>query len=292
MDVPTERASLRQKILTTVDPRLDSPITGYVYSDWTTDRGDDNYCFYVGKGTQSRVRKLHRNMYHDSIAAKHGCKRVIEAQFTTERELLLREIDLIEERGTYIVENDRGSNLTLGGEGSHGYRYTAEQRSMITREGNPMFGRHFDHSSATKKKISEKKMMSHPTRKSIEQVSLDGCVIRTFRSAREIEHELGYNHASISKCCLGQQSTAYGFMWRFESSLVLPKPIKNRKRVCRLDASGSVVSYSSIHEAARETGVSASAICRCCKAQTFSASGTFWAYLDETSGVDVFCKNS
>ena len=209
-----ERMILIEEILSSTDSRLDDRITGYVYSDWTT-VFDTNYCFYVGKGNRRRLERLSRNKYHDSIMKKYGINRIVECELFSERELLLQEIKLIELYGTYNFENFRGSNFTVGGEGCRGYRFTSLQREKITGSGNPMFGRHYFHTEESKLKISGTKFEQHPTRKTIEQLTLDGEVVATYTSAREIERIFNYNHSSISKCCLGHQLTAYGFRWRF-----------------------------------------------------------------------------
>ena len=52
--------------------------------------------------------------------------------------------------------------------------------------------------------------------KPIEQYDLDGNLIKEWDSAAQVERDLGFNHQNISKCCLGQQKTAYNYKWRYK----------------------------------------------------------------------------
>ena len=52
--------------------------------------------------------------------------------------------------------------------------------------------------------------------KPIEQYDLEGNFIKKWNSAAQVERDLGFNHQNISKCCLGQQKTAYNYKWRYK----------------------------------------------------------------------------
>lgn len=54
-------------------------------------------------------------------------------------------------------------------------------------------------------------------RKSVNQFTLEGEFVKAWTSTREIERELGYNHASISLCCNGKLKQAYGYVWKYAS---------------------------------------------------------------------------
>ena len=42
-------------------------------------------------------------------------------------------------------------------------------------------------------------------------------VIREWKSTREVERKLGFNHSAISKCCLGKQKVHKGFKWQYKT---------------------------------------------------------------------------
>ena len=52
--------------------------------------------------------------------------------------------------------------------------------------------------------------------KPIQQYDLEGNFIKEWDSAAQVERDLGFNHQNISKCCLGQQKTAYNYKWRYK----------------------------------------------------------------------------
>lgn len=52
--------------------------------------------------------------------------------------------------------------------------------------------------------------------KKVYQYSKDGELIREWVSASEAARSLDGSRADISKCCKGQQKSAYGYLWSFE----------------------------------------------------------------------------
>lgn len=52
--------------------------------------------------------------------------------------------------------------------------------------------------------------------KQVEQYDLNGNLINTWKSTREIEKQLGYFHSRISDCCNRIYKTAYGFIWKYK----------------------------------------------------------------------------
>lgn len=49
----------------------------------------------------------------------------------------------------------------------------------------------------------------------IEQLSLDGELIKGWNSARDVQNELGFFESNINKCCNGHINTYKGFKWRY-----------------------------------------------------------------------------
>lgn len=63
-----------------------------------------------------------------------------------------------------------------------------------------------------RKKIS----ISHPTKKEVEQYSLDGIKINEFISINEASRKTGIRVGDISACCHNKQKTAFGYIWKFK----------------------------------------------------------------------------
>lgn len=110
--------------------------------------------FYIGKGVEDRVfSKDNRNIHWKRTVAKYGYEPKILAYWDTEEEAFMHEkllISCFKDMGYKLV------NMTNGGEGSAGYKWTDEQKANfdMNNEKNGMFGK--KHSKETKKKISEK----------------------------------------------------------------------------------------------------------------------------------------
>lgn len=96
-----------------------------VYYVYVHRRESDNLIFYVGKGKKRRAFSLHdRNKHWHNTKNKHGFIVEIIAKSLTETEAFQKEIETISEckRLGYPL-----CNMTAGGEGSSGYKQSAEQ---------------------------------------------------------------------------------------------------------------------------------------------------------------------
>ena len=51
--------------------------------------------------------------------------------------------------------------------------------------------------------------------KRIDQYTIDGTYIKTWKSTMEIERSLGFIHNNISSVCKGKYKQAYGFKWKY-----------------------------------------------------------------------------
>lgn len=99
------------------------------------------------------------------------------------------------------------TNTTKGGDGE----LTPEQIEKRKGKGNHFYGKKHTEESLILIK------MNHPLRKTINQLDLDGNLIRTWDSSREIQKETGFYRSSIIRCCEKKKHfhTAYGFKWEF-----------------------------------------------------------------------------
>ena len=67
-----------------------------------------------------------------------------------------------------------------------------------------------------KKREIETQRNTHPSRKMIEQVDKNGCVVGTFQSEREAERMTNIPHNNISGCIKGKRKTAGEYIWRYK----------------------------------------------------------------------------
>ena len=97
----------------------------------------------------------------------------------------------------------------------------------------------------------------------INQLSLDGELIKQWESSREIERELGFKHGNIIKCCKKNKYYSHvgGFKWEYTD------PSQQRKLnrpVAALTKDGEFVAeYKSAAEAARCLKIEVSLIRKC-----------------------------
>ncbi len=98
-----------------------------------------------------------------------------------------------------------------------------ENLNLMTPKENSNWGTRNERISEAKKgmKLSEEtknKMKNHPNKsKIILQIELNGNIIADFHSLCEVQRQLGYEKASVSRCCLGKQKTAYGYKWQYKN---------------------------------------------------------------------------
>ena len=114
----------------------------YVYEHL---RNDTNEIFYVGKGMSGSGRsnyKFNRNQHWHNIVNKAGYTVRKLAEGLTEELAFNKEIERIKELREIGIKL---CNLTDGGDGTSGYKYTNEQRArlseVMTGENHPMYGK-------------------------------------------------------------------------------------------------------------------------------------------------------
>ena len=169
----------------------------------------DGTIFYIGKGVEKRAYDTKsRNKHWQNIVAKHGFKTVILANWETEQDAFEHEKVLI------ACFRDMGyklANLTDGGEGNSGYKWTPEQcktlseahkginKGLFAGDKNPSFGQ-------TKEKNKKYKGPILATNiKTGEQLVLEG--------ANDIEVK-GFNRGHVSRCLLGTRKSHKGFTFK------------------------------------------------------------------------------
>ena len=60
--------------------------------------------------------------------------------------------------------------------------------------------------------------ISEKNSKPVLQYTKSGEFVKEWKSARDVQRNLGYFGTYISSCCLGKRKSAYGFIWKFKDS--------------------------------------------------------------------------
>ena len=53
--------------------------------------------------------------------------------------------------------------------------------------------------------------------KPVLQYTLEGIFIKEWKSTMDVQRNLGFDHANISRCCRGKYAYAYGYIWKYKN---------------------------------------------------------------------------
>lgn len=210
---------------------------------------------YIGKTTNLKLRfsdyrrlrcKKQKLLYHS--LSKYGFSghttEIIYEGENTISELNSLEVFYIGIFNSFHHSNNNGLNLTLGGDGGLGLKISDEHRKKII-EYNKTKRLYKKHSEETKKLISETRKKTGKTeahqkaieklkgrkikksedwikknaesiKKPILQFDLDNNLIREWKSAKDVELELGLCRKNISANLRNKTKYAYGYIWKFK----------------------------------------------------------------------------
>ena len=119
---------------------------------------------------------------------------------------------------------------------------------------------------------------SHKRCCKINQLTLDGELVKAWESSMQINRETGYSPGNIINCCKGKIRSAYGYRWEYanpESQRVINRP------VAALTKDGEFVAeYRSAAEASRCLKIKYKCIYRCLNGLYKSTHGLKFIYID------------
>tara|TARA_B110000977_G_scaffold17388_1_gene21124 strand:+ start:258 stop:920 length:663 start_codon:yes stop_codon:yes gene_type:complete len=198
---------------------------------------------YVGQqiGTKSIDKYKGSGLLLNRAYKKYGEDKFIRerVEYCDEEFLNSREIYFI---SLYNTKFPHGYNLTDGGEGMKGYKYTLNQRNNISRsklgqkypkehgEGIRQYRLGKTHTQETKDKISKTKASKYNitsdlslrgqsksnSQKTILQFNMKNDLIQEYQSAQDAGRCLRKSGNTIADAAAGRQKSAYGFLWRYK----------------------------------------------------------------------------
>lgn len=162
------------------------------------------------------------NRYIDEDRNKYGLDNfnvVIIDHCETQEEAYELEQKFIKELGT---KYPNGYNMGDGGKGSKNKYISGDTRLRMSKafKGRKLSEETRQKMSKTRKgrRRSEEHIRnnSEAVKKPILQIDKKtNEIVVKWKSATDIEKELGYCNSAICHCCKGKQKTAYGYIWRY-----------------------------------------------------------------------------
>ena len=222
----------------------------------------------------------------------------------TEEEAKWKENLLIKLFHTWINDPlNLGYNMTLGGDGTHGYKFTQEQIDRIRekRKGVHLSEEHKDNirksllgrkfTEEWKNKISESHYSgNNPVARKIVHIDKYYNLIKIYDCARDVERDLGLWTSKILNVCHGKQKHTGGMFFMFYEDYMRNKDsfvnktieIKPYRRgVIQKDYDGNVIAeYKMIKDAEKAVDTYHGAISDCCRGIIKSAAGYVWEYIE------------
>lgn len=227
--------------------------------------------------------------------------------------------DLLDEREVYYINlynsfND-GYNLSEGGNGTRGFKWTEEQKDKKRGENHPLYGKpahnkgvpmteeqkrklsiqrkeYYEthdgffkgkhHNDKTKKKLSRLKKKTP-----IIQYTLDGKYVNEFESICEASRITNIDKGSISSCVGRKIYKAEGFIFlkkgeiltKEHLSLISKREERSKRSILQISNKGIIIKeFKNAMEAERETKVSNGSIYKCLNGKSKSAGGYIWKY--------------
>lgn len=113
----------------------------------------------------------------------------------------------------------------------------------------------------------------------INQLSLDGELVKVWKSFQEIKRELGFSQGNIVACCKGRYKKMYGYRWEYADGL---NQQKHNRPVAALTMDGDLIAeYKSAAEASRCLKICRQSIRYCLNGTCKSTHGLRFIYIDD-----------
>lgn len=136
--------------------------------------------------------------------------------------------------------------------------------------------------------ISKIKIDNNHCGKAVKQYDLEGNLIKVWKSAAEIERELGFKAENISGCCLGKQHSSNGYIWLFDNveidntKIQLANDNKRLSVVRQYDLMGNLINiFDNILDAENKTGIRAGLIRDVCNGSCKTGKGFIWKFKNQ-----------
>ena len=117
--------------------------------------------------------------------------------------------------------------------------------------------------------------------KEISQYDMNGNLIKTWLSGKEIKRVLDVCDSTIRRAVKSDNKSAYGYIWKYgHSNYVEPYKHTHSKNVIQYDLDKNhIETYDSVKEASMKTNTHKDAISNVCRGKAKTANGFYWSYV-------------
>ena len=253
---------------------------------------------YIGITNQDLERRWGFNGYNYTIVKKDGklkhpyfANAILKYGWDNFKHEILH-INLTKEEAcakekeyiAYYKKGGKSYNITDGGEGLWGYKFTKEQikKSAEKRRGIKQSQETIAKRVAKntgKVRTDEQKMK---TSKPIVQYDLQGNFISEYFGIREASRQTGINSSHIGDCCnkVKNRKSAGGFLWAFKGDPVpsFYKEHHNRKKVKCIFPDGTSKQWNSMKEVIEEYNIARYKLQKYCNEKVKDDNGNIWEW--------------
>lgn len=254
---------------------------------------------YIGITNQDLERRWGSNGYNYTIVKKDGklkhpyfANAILKYGWDNFKHEILH-INLTKEEAcakekeyiAYYKKGGKSYNITDGGEGLWGYKFTKEQikKSAEKRRGikqSPETIAKRVAKNTGKTRTDEQKMK---TSKPVVQYDLQGNFISEYFGINEASRQTGINNSHIGDCCnkVKNRKSAGGFLWAFKGDPVpsFYKEHYSRKKVKCIFPDGTSKQWNSMKEAIKECNITRYKLQKYCKEKIKDDNGNIWEWM-------------
>ena len=121
------------------------------------------------------------------------------------------------------------------------------------------------------------------------QYTLEGVLVKEWKSAAEIERQLGYSAENISASCLKKVKTSNNFIWRFKDEYLMESEIDNinkrvkpiTRKIRQIKFNGDLVKiWSSLKQLVNTSDFDNRGVKNCCDGKRLNYKGFKWTWVE------------